>query len=283
VESLISLLVPIIFVIIILANIRAQAKQARQRMRGTADEGGVETYKASTDEIKKFLRSVGYGASEDEEEEEEEETPAQRTRPGMPGGVVPTAPRAREVWPPAPRPLGSGPLGSRPVAPRPLGSGPAAPSTSSAEPQRSVERRVTDEQRLRPTVPEHLRERHLDMTQRSLEPTIEEHLKQRGLAETQHSLEPTIPEHLRRARLAETPPPGRAPYVKHPVPVGPHPAAPMAGGPRAVHVAAARKRLALPRLTNDNLRKAFVMAEILQPPLAVRTGQMPGDPRLGRM
>jgi len=277
VENLISYLVPIIFVIIIIANIRAQAKQARQRMHGTADEGGVETYKASGDEIKKFLRSVGYGASEDVEEEEEEEAPAQRTRPGMPGGVVPTAPRAREAWPPAPRPVAQRPLG-----PGPLGSGPVGPSTE-AEPQRQVERRVTDEQRLRPTVPDHLKERHLDMTQRSLESTIEKHLKERGLSDTQHSFEPTIPEHLRRARLAQTPPPGRAPHVKRPVPVGPHPAAPMSGGPRVAPTAAARKRLTLPKLTRDNLRKAFVMAELLQPPLAVRTGQMPGDPRLGRM
>ena len=138
---------------------------------------------------------------------------------------------------------------------------PPAPRRPVVEEGESTTRRIVPEaEHLRPTIEGHLRQRHLEGTQHAIEPTVEDHLKQRRLSETQHSIEPTIEEHLRVGHLEDA---GTATTAQR---------ATVQGGAAGTGRTQTAKRtgLTLPQLNRSNLKAAFVMSELLQPPLALR-------------
>ena len=245
-ETLFGLLVPIVFVIVVIVNVIARLKQEQKRGQRLSGEDEDAVYKASPEEIKQFLRTIG-----GEPPEPPRET---RAAPGLSGSIVPTAPRQRRLKAQAGRRMG-------PTVP------PAPPGDAGEE---VVRRLVTEDEHLKTDIEKHLRERSLSEEQLSLRPTVERHLKQAHLAEDQESLQPTIDAHLKEARLEDMPGAGapgsrarRAAAAWQAV------AAPTAGAPQ-------RKRgVALGMFDNDSLKRALVLSEVLSPPLALRGRERP--------
>jgi len=213
-------------------------------------EDQERVYEVRQEEIQKILQQLGMAPKQPTAkppQAPQRPTPAQRL--AKPGGVVPSAPRRTAgpgAWPP----------------PEPK------PSRSSAQPERT-RRVVPEEERLTPTVEKHLRERRLSEGESPLVPTVEEHLEQRHLDSDQLSLTPTIEAHLEESRLAETPEMEAITGVT---------GEKRRAGIRRRRGAAAQtgrnevrgKRFIVPPLDVHGLRQAFVLSEILSPPLALR-------------
>ena len=247
-ENLLCLLIPLLLWLWGVLTSSARAKKQREAL----ESGGEEAYTASTEDIKRFLRSIGVQAPGGEETPPPPSAP--RAPAGMPTGTVtPSAPRVRvrvsggirpsaqpPRWPPTPPP----------------------PVPQVQEEEETTRRLVSEDEHLAPTIEPHLQERRLGEGEATLTPTVEEHLRGRRLDTAQAPIVPTIEAHLRTARLEGV--------------AGPQVARKAAsrGVTAALGRTGARGRgVALPPLTRDNLKQAFVMSEILQPPVGLR------DPR----
>lgn len=236
-DTIISLLIPIVFVVIAIGNVLARARKAQSR-QGDQDESEDVIYQATPDEIRRFLQTItGASAPPSPPPQQRPSAPA-----GMPQGTVtPTRRRSagiapgRPAWPPAPRPA------QKPPAPE----------------EETTRRLVPDDDRLVPAVESHLKGRRLESDRQSLDTSVESHVRSRHLAQSQHSLEPGIEAHLKEARLE-----GR-----------PVAAARRTGGATGA-VGARQTRAAgirLPVLGQASLKQAIVLSEILAPPVGMRS------------
>jgi hypothetical protein len=253
-DNLFCLIVPIFFTIVAILNALAKSKQAQmmRQARGQAAPPGEaeeeeERYKAAPEDIARYLRSIATG---------------EPIEPSQPTNMPPAAPGAPKVAIGVRSSGGTGPMGQIwPPRETPRTAPPPAPRRPVVEEGESTTRRIVPEaEHLRPTIEGHLRQRHLEGSQHAIEPTVEDHLRQRRLDETQHSLEPTIEEHLRVGHLEDA---GTATTAQRATVKGG-----AAGTGRTQD--AKRKGVALPQLSQSNLKAAFVMSELLQPPLALR-------------